>query len=372
MYFIKSKEELEEFGRFFDDKFYIAGAGNYGGKLGSYFNSKNISWIGYVDVREQGSLHGKEICSYEGIKYREYERVLISSIGYAQDICDMLIKNGVEKNKIVCLECNEIIINILLDTRFYPRFEDKVKKIKNIHKGKRGFVIGNGPSLDLSDLEKLKNEITFASNSIYGMYNYTDWRPDYYCIIDPVCIKHVIEKKTAIIDKTFKTFFTGVYYYDLMKEIEKDRGWDVCYLNIINKLKKSEGDVEFSDKIDSCVYSSGSVTGVLLQLAVYMGLEEIYLLGVDFSFAFERNISGKIKINNVVNYNKLIEKEEEELYDMIRDRSGGYNNLADIDLQLWGYQAAKRYANTHGIKIYNATRGGKLEVFERVNIDSLF
>ena len=43
-----------------------------------------------------------------------------------------------------------------------------------------------------------------------------------------------------------------------------------------------------------------------------------------------------------------------------------------MDLQLAGYQKAKQYADAHGIKIYNATRGGKLEVFPRVDFDSLF
>lgn len=40
--------------------------------------------------------------------------------------------------------------------------------------------------------------------------------------------------------------------------------------------------------------------------------------------------------------------------------------------QLRGYVAAKQYADSHGIKIYNATRGGKLEVFTRVDFGSLF
>ena len=37
-------------------------------------------------------------------------------------------------------------------------------------------------------------------------------------------------------------------------------------------------------------------------------------------------------------------------------------------LQL-GYEAAKRYAEKNGIIIKNATRGGKLEVFERIDLD---
>ena len=36
------------------------------------------------------------------------------------------------------------------------------------------------------------------------------------------------------------------------------------------------------------------------------------------------------------------------------------------------YEKAKLYADEHGIKIYNATRGGRLEVFERVDFDSVF
>ena len=36
------------------------------------------------------------------------------------------------------------------------------------------------------------------------------------------------------------------------------------------------------------------------------------------------------------------------------------------------YEAAEKYTESKGIKIYNATRGGMLEVFERVDLDSLF
>ena len=36
-----------------------------------------------------------------------------------------------------------------------------------------------------------------------------------------------------------------------------------------------------------------------------------------------------------------------------------------------GYKCAKDYADSHGIKIYNATRGGELETFERVDLDEI-
>lgn len=43
-----------------------------------------------------------------------------------------------------------------------------------------------------------------------------------------------------------------------------------------------------------------------------------------------------------------------------------------LDFATMAFEKAKEYADGHGIKIYNATRGGKLEVFERVNFDALF
>ena len=46
--------------------------------------------------------------------------------------------------------------------------------------------------------------------------------------------------------------------------------------------------------------------------------------------------------------------------------------IPNTDQSTLTFLAAKRYADAHGIKIYNATRGGKLEVFPRVEFDSLF
>lgn len=43
-----------------------------------------------------------------------------------------------------------------------------------------------------------------------------------------------------------------------------------------------------------------------------------------------------------------------------------------VDQVTLAYQSAKQYANQHDFKIYNATRGGKLEIFERVDFNDLF
>jgi hypothetical protein len=35
------------------------------------------------------------------------------------------------------------------------------------------------------------------------------------------------------------------------------------------------------------------------------------------------------------------------------------------------YEGAERYSRNHGFRIYNATRGGELEAFERVDFDAV-
>ena len=71
--------------------------------------------------------------------------------------------------------------------------------------------------------------------------------------------------------------------------------------------------------------------------------------------------NGNIIIDNTVkdyfcdNYNEDKEKLE----------------IPNLDDSTKAYIAARKYCDKHNIKIYNATRGGKLEVFERVNFDEI-
>ena len=69
----------------------------------------------------------------------------------------------------------------------------KLAALKDKHKGQRCFVIGNGPSLRISDLDRLKDEITFASNKIYLAFEETDWRPTYYTAVDRLVIESLHE-----------------------------------------------------------------------------------------------------------------------------------------------------------------------------------
>src|SRR5512134_3816170 len=61
--------------------------------------------------------------------------------------------------------------------------------LKDIHKGKRAFVIANGPSLKQTDMSKLKNEFTFGMNRIYLMFPELGFSTTYLTVVNDLVIE---------------------------------------------------------------------------------------------------------------------------------------------------------------------------------------
>lgn len=218
-----------------------------------------------------------------------------------------------------------------------------IETFKNKHLDRRCFIVATGPSLTMNDLGVLENnrEITFSVNKIFNAFKETTWRPIYYVSDYYRFVKNnsddidAIDCEAKFIGDTDKTFWEkehdrNVYKFHKHYEYYFDRG------------------PKFSDDFSQRSYTGLTVTYSCIQLAVYMGFKEIYLLGVDCNY-----IMGS-------DSNYFFSNEKKDFEDH------------QIDKTILAYQSAKQYADKHNIKIYNATRGGKLEVFERVDFDSLF
>jgi len=230
--------------------------------------------------------------------------------------------------------------------RFIP-FRDK-------HKGQRCFIIGNGPSLQINDLEKLKDEISFATNKIFLMFEKTSWRPSYYAIHEDVLLRTDHENiKSKINCPIF-------YAYNSVFEIDNFSLTDEYYYYLENSVDWKPGTISkptFSEEA-YVIQWGATITYDCLQLAAYMGFSEIYLLGVDHSFPMTIKNNGEI-------ISKDVEGHFTKSY-------GGNLHYARTDISEAAYQVAENYANKNGIKIYNATRGGELEIFDRIDFDKLF
>ncbi|MEH7495790.1 hypothetical protein V7177_26550, partial [Neobacillus niacini] len=64
------------------------------------------------------------------------------------------------------------------------KLSNKVKMFKNNHSGESCFIIGNGPSLTVEDLNKINNHVSFSSNRINLLIDEAEWTPYYYTFID--------------------------------------------------------------------------------------------------------------------------------------------------------------------------------------------
>lgn len=224
-----------------------------------------------------------------------------------------------------------------------------LKSYRNIHKGQRCFIIATGPSLTLGDLQLLKNEYTFGMNSIVKKYKEIDFRPTYYGIQDRQ-VYSALQNEILHWYKGAKNIFVA---NRIASRFAVDENWNIFplnqFYNAYNDFFNNTYDVKFSGDIFNQVYSGFSITYTLIEIAVYMGFSEIYLIGADCTF-----------LANGPNH-----------------FAGGEHGAVDIrvqtsqDRQLAGYKAAKLYAAKNEIKILNATRGGMLEIFPRVNFDQL-
>lgn len=235
-----------------------------------------------------------------------------------------------------------------------------LESIKDIHKGERCFVIGNGPSLKPEDLDKLRGEVTFASNKIYNIFDKTDWRPTYFTIFDEGVgkSKGTIEGINSFQCEMKFAREEGYYIFGRIKE-------PVCFIHSQSSRKYLDNP-DFSEDLTKVTYSIATVTYISLQLARHMGISEIYLLGMDNQYAYSQLRDGTIiKNEGCANYFGEESKPSDENEKMPRSAPATW----EMDV---AYAFAEKYSREHGFRIYNATRGGKLEAFERVDFDSLF
>lgn len=351
---------------------YIVGAGRCGTVLGKWMNQNGIDWKGYLDKTTFGNvLNDKKVFNSYALKdINDY--FIISSVNFSRDsMKEDLKKQGISDERIFLIDY-DVFYEIYEATDNWKTYTERIKQFKGRHHNQRRcFIIGNGPSLKIQDLEKLRSEVSFAANCIYAVYENTNWRPNYYFPGSNFCNIAFDNKKNI---KKIISGCEAAFVSSLGKGFQYRDDEDFPNLYFFRSNAKLDDDTClpcFSDDCSEMIYGSGTVTYCMLQMAVYMGFDEIYLLGMDFTFSHERHKDNTTTFNDVQNHMEQIEREQAKFYKS-EEEIQGYYYLSHIDKQKEGYLAAKKYADEHGIKIYNATRGGKLEVFERVDFDTLF
>lgn len=193
----------------------------------------------------------------------------------------------------------------------------------------RAFVIGNGPSLKDTPLELLNGERTFAVNRIWRVFQDTSWRPTDYvrCELPEYDGKDVCEdiKQMA---KTDARIWVQAGFFRYAARTDVIFGRPVIPFLTCNGSSSHPWHFELGDNV--CGY--GTVVQVAIQLAVLQGADSVYLVGCDLGQP--AHFYGNEGVNN----------DEKNI------------------------QAHKNALASSPIPIYNATLGGALEIYPRVDL----
>ena len=183
------------------------------------------------------------------------------------------------------------------------------------------------------------------------------FKPTFYVVIDRRCIESNLEDIRKYKCKKFIPVLEKHYF-------SKDA--DVLPIPL-NARFYHYGLVSFSSDCSKSIFSGLTVTYACIQLAFYMGFSKIYLIGMDFHYKKPKNV----KIQDDV----WVSTGSDDPNNFDPSYNSGYGKIMGIprlDKVVLAYNLARKVADKTGISIYNATPGGKLENFERVDYNSLF
>jgi hypothetical protein len=352
-YIPKSKENA---------KIYLYGAGdNWSNIRRMYMSFTNTALEYQVDYFVDGNpaKQGSHIGNTKIISPDEIDRnncvIFITTNSHEHEIGQGLAQNGL-------VGCFDFYDSYYITSILFEYAISRTMSLRNSKIGERCFVIGNGPSLSARDLDVIQkhNIPTFAVNQIFKIFDRTDWRPSHYVVSDYFAVKNFEEYNSKI--NGIK--FINMNYAKLIDNFHADNAYyfienDIMLL--LSHLAKPKVGEEIYD-----LNSGGTTLFSALQLAFYLGFSEIYLLGADNSFKYEKSCDGELLVDGSVTKLHFVDDYlPKNSHSALFDAQFGYQTAE-------AYKSAASYAKEHGITLRNATRGGKLEVVERVDFDLLF
>jgi len=247
------------------------------------------------------------------------------------------------------------IVNIVVNITYYPRLVIdwllylSVKRGNNhglLNKIKNSdcFIVGNGPSLNITPLDRL-NRPSIGMNKINLIFDKTTWRPDIIVCVNGLVIKQNLD------------FFNSTDI-PLVLPVKS------LYLGIKKRpniyfIRQSD-TITFSNNIDKPIGVGSTVTYACFQIAASAKVKSISLVGVDHSFQF----TGK-------KHEIQLHSEDDNNHFDPNYFKGNLWGLPDLDGSEKAYSIAKSYFDAISVPVIDYTINGKLNVFTKGDINDI-
>jgi hypothetical protein len=287
------------------------------------------------------------------------------------------MKNKIEKLKpfIPPIVLNNILLmKSLLSFKKYKKLLLNNSKYKDLHKGKRCFILGSGPSIKEQNLKPLKNEITFALNNFYvhpDFKHITESNVDKYYLVAPVhppqtddeWTKWFVDMDNNLPKEMVKIFGLSDYsnnIKDLIDKVQLFKDQEIIWYYTGIQVNEYYRFKEANISLDKMIWTADTVSIYALITAIYMGFKEIYFLGMDHNYFLYDNESEMRMYSRSIHQNNEFE----------RAFKGTFYTMEYLR-QYRIFRCYEILRDNTNAAIYNATKGGLLKVFPRINYNEL-
>jgi len=235
--------------------------------------------------------------------------------------------------------------------RFHPiavRSRRKLHSYRDKHRGERCFILGNGPSLKVTDLSLLKDEVTFGLNRIYLLFDEIGYATTYHVVVNNLVVEQSINEISNLSIPSFVSWNSHE-----MLEYQPN----MMFLRTLGRDQP-----RFFTDITKGIWEGATVTYVAMQIAYFLGFEEVVLVGVDHNFVTKGEPHTLVTSPG----------DDPNHFSPHYFGKGVRWNLPDLQTSELAYRIADYQFTVSGRKIVDATIGGKLEIFPKVDYKTLF
>lgn len=224
---------------------------------------------------------------------------------------------------------------------------NRLKNLHNRHSGERAVLIANGPSLNKMCLDFLQRETVIGMNKIFLGIKKFRFYPRYYIAINRL----VLQQSAPIIKDLTCTKFIPVHSRSLIPESA-----------LTYHIDTDNPPARFCKDISIGIHEGWTVTYAGLQIAYYLGFDEVIIIGLDHRYRFTGAPNEQSKLNGP-DPNHF--SEDYFGFGQTWDNPDLANSEASYKLARMEYEIAGR-------RIIDATLDGACNIFEKADYRDIF
>lgn len=212
---------------------------------------------------------------------------------------------------------------------------------------RRAVLIANGPSLNQMDLSFLKNEITIGLNKIHLGFKHFGFYPKYYVAVNDLVIQQTQDQINRL---------------NCIKFISK-RNKNIIKPSALTRfIDTSNPPHRFCKDISLGVHEGWTVTYAAIQIAYYLGIKQLVLIGLDHRYTY----------SGAPNETTIIEGDDPNHFSSNYFGHGQRWDNPDLAKSEESYRIAKEVFESDGREIIDCTVDGACQIFRKADYQQLF